>query len=94
MKLVRITLQICAIGVLMHSRPAMAQDADKQKLMEIEKVFATQSTPGPQAAVVRVGAVRDAAHEIQTAVGREVPIRVRKHGGLSLLLCRAIFLIR
>jgi hypothetical protein len=50
MKITVITLQICGMGVLLFSSAVMAQDADKQKLIEIEKVFAATATPGPESA--------------------------------------------
>jgi len=52
MKITGLTLQICVIGMLALSATVMAQDADKQKLMEIEKAFAANANPGPEAAAV------------------------------------------
>ena len=52
MKITVITLQICGMGVLLFSSAVLAQDADKQKLIEIEKVFAATATPGPESAAV------------------------------------------
>lgn len=52
MKINVLTLQICGIGVLLFSSTVMAQDADKQKLIEIEKAFAATATPGPGSAAV------------------------------------------
>ncbi|PYV70092.1 MAG: hypothetical protein DMG96_32205, partial [Acidobacteria bacterium] len=50
MKLQRIPLEM-AIALLLCSVLAFTQDQakDKQKLMEIEKAFASQTSPGPQA---------------------------------------------
>ena len=45
MKLARIPLQGCALAILVLSVPAMAQDADQQKLTEIETELAAQATP-------------------------------------------------
>jgi hypothetical protein len=70
MKLSRITFQVFAIGMLLHSVPAMAQDADKQKLMEIEKAFAAQSTPNPQAAMVMKKYLFDGPGVQVTGMGR------------------------
>ena len=52
MKITGLTLQICAVGMLIFSAAVMAQDADKQKLIEIEKAFAATATPGPESAAV------------------------------------------
>ena len=53
MKLQRIPLEM-AIALLLCSVLAFTQDQakDKQKLMEIEKAFASQTSPGPQAATI------------------------------------------
>jgi hypothetical protein len=50
MKINGLTLQICGMGILLLSTAVMAQDADKQKLIEIEKQFAATATPGPGSA--------------------------------------------
>lgn len=52
MKLLRLTLPICAIGLLVLAATAAGQDADKKKLIEIEEAFAANSNPGPQSAEV------------------------------------------
>jgi hypothetical protein len=52
MKINALTLQICAMGVLLCSSAVLAEDADKQKLVEIEKAFAANATPGPESAAV------------------------------------------
>jgi hypothetical protein len=52
MKITGITLKICGVGLLVFSGAVMAQDADKQKLIEIEKAFAANATSGPEAAAV------------------------------------------
>jgi hypothetical protein len=52
MKITVLTLQICGMGVLLFSSAVMAQDADKQKLVEIEKAFAAIAAPGPESAAV------------------------------------------
>ncbi len=52
MKINVLTLQICGMGVLLFSSAVLAQDADKQKLVEIEKAFAATATPGPESAAV------------------------------------------
>jgi hypothetical protein len=51
-KPLRVMLPICAIGVLLFAATAVAQDADKAKLIEIEKAFAASPDPGPQSAAV------------------------------------------
>jgi hypothetical protein len=52
MKITGLTLQICGMGMLVFSATVMAQDADKQKLIEIEKAFAATATPGPESGAV------------------------------------------
>jgi hypothetical protein len=52
MKITGLTLQICGMGMFLFSAAVMAQDADKQKLIEIEKAFAATATPGPESGAV------------------------------------------
>ena len=52
MKISRLTFQICAVGMLVFSAAVMAQDADKQKLIEIEKAFAANPNYGPETAAM------------------------------------------
>jgi hypothetical protein len=52
MKMSRLTIQICGMGMFLLAAAVMAQDSDKQKLIEIEKAFAANGTPGPEAAAV------------------------------------------
>jgi hypothetical protein len=52
MKISRLALLICGPGMLFVSAAVLAQDADKQKLIDIEKAFAANATPGPEAAAV------------------------------------------
>ena len=52
MKITGLTLQICGVGMLVFSAAVMAQDADKQKLIEIEKAFAANPTNGPELAAL------------------------------------------
>jgi hypothetical protein len=52
MKVTRMILWIFAAAVLLPSPRAIAQDADTQKLMEIEKAFATNPSSGQPAAAV------------------------------------------
>ena len=47
MKSLRTVLPTCAIGVLLLAATAVAQDADKAKLIEIEKAFVANPDPGP-----------------------------------------------
>jgi hypothetical protein len=48
----RIVLQICAVAMFLFCITAKTQDADKQKLIEIENAFAKTATPGADAAAV------------------------------------------
>lgn len=52
MKMTRIVLGACVIGMFLFCATARTQDADKQKLIDIEKAFAAQQTPGPDSAAV------------------------------------------
>ncbi len=52
MKLLRLVLPMGVIGIFVLSAAAMAQDTDTQKLIEIEKAFSANATPGPKAAAV------------------------------------------
>ena len=70
MKLARIALQICMIGMLLPSALAVAQDADKQRLIEIENAFASQPNPGAQAAAVTKRYFYDGALNQVTGMGR------------------------
>lgn len=70
MKTTRLTLQICAVGILVFSTAVMAQDADKQKLIEIEKAFAATANPGPEAASVVKQYLYDGSVVQLTGLGR------------------------
>jgi hypothetical protein len=70
MKPLRLTLPICAIGLLVLAATAVAQDADKEKLIEIENAFAANPDPGPQAAAVVKKYVYDGPTNQLTSLGR------------------------
>jgi hypothetical protein len=70
MKRLRLTLPICAIGLLVVAATAVAQDADKQKLIEIENAFAANQDPGPQAAAIAKKYVYDGPTTTLTTLGR------------------------
>jgi hypothetical protein len=50
MKSVKLVLLSCFVGLFVFSLTARAQDADQQKLIQIEKAFASVPTAGPDAA--------------------------------------------
>jgi len=52
MKLSRLTVPISVIGVLVLSIAVMAQNADKEKLIDIERAFAGTPNPGAKAVAV------------------------------------------
>ena len=52
MKMSRLTIRICGMGMFLLAAAVMAQDSDKQKLIDVEKAFAANATPGPEAAAV------------------------------------------
>jgi hypothetical protein len=68
----RLGAKVCGITMLVLSvvAVAVAQDADKQKLIEIEKAFANQAMPGPQAAEVIKQYVFDGSVTQLTGTGR------------------------
>jgi hypothetical protein len=70
MKITGLTLQICATGMLLFSTAVMAQDSDKQKLIEIEKAFAATATPGPESGAVAKQYFYDGPLVQLTATGR------------------------
>jgi hypothetical protein len=70
MKPLRLTLPICAIGLLVLASTAVAQDADKQKLIEIENEFAATPNPGPQTAAVDKKYLYDGPVNSLTTLGR------------------------
>lgn len=52
MKLSRLVLPMGVVGLFVLPAVAMAQDADKQKLIEIEEAFSANANPGPKLAAV------------------------------------------
>jgi hypothetical protein len=52
MQKTRIVLQCCILALFVFCVAAKSQDDDKQKLIDIEKAFAAQPTPGPESAAV------------------------------------------
>ena len=50
MKIVRIGLQVCVLVMFVFCVAARTQDADKQKMIAIEKAFAAITNPGPDSA--------------------------------------------
>jgi hypothetical protein len=69
-KSLRIVLPACAIGVLLFAATAVAQDADKAKLIEIEKAFSASPDPGPQSAAVNKQYIYDGPVSQLTMLGR------------------------
>jgi hypothetical protein len=70
MKPLRLTLPICAIGLLVLTATAVAQDADKEKVIAIEKAFAANPDPGPQSAAVAKQYLYDGPLNQLTLTGR------------------------
>jgi hypothetical protein len=70
MKPLRLTLPICAIGLLVLAATAVAQDADKEKLIEIEKAFAANPDPGTQSAAIAKQYIYDGPVDQLTPMGR------------------------
>jgi hypothetical protein len=70
MKPLRFTVPICAIALLVLAATAVAQDPDKEKLIEIEKTFATNANPGPGSVAAVKQYVFDGATTELTSMGR------------------------
>jgi len=70
MKMMRVVLSILAIGLFVLCFQAKAQNADEQKLIEIEKAFAAQATPGPEAAAVAKQHLYEGSLNQLTPLGR------------------------
>jgi len=70
MKFAKLILPICGLGLLFLSAAVLAQDADKQKLMDIEKAFAANPNPGPESAAVAKQYLYDGPLVQLTGLGR------------------------
>jgi len=70
MKITGLTLGVCGVGMLVFSAAVMAQDADKQKLIEIEKAFAATANPGPESAALVKQYLYDGTVVQLTGLGR------------------------
>jgi hypothetical protein len=70
MKLLRITLPMYAVALLLIAGTAAAQDTDKAKLIEIEKAFAANPTPGQQAGALATQYLYDGPLNQLTQMGR------------------------
>lgn len=70
MKIQRTLFHICVIASLLCPVLAFAQEQDKQKLMEIEKAFASLTTPGPQMAATNKQYLYDGTLNQVTPLGQ------------------------
>jgi hypothetical protein len=70
MKRARIIVQVCAIGLFLFGFTAKTQDADKQKLIEIEKAFAAIVSPGAESATVSKQYLYEGSLNQLTGLGR------------------------
>jgi hypothetical protein len=70
MKIVRTVLSVSALGLFVLCFPAKTQDADQQKLIEIENAFAKLTAPGPDEAAVAKQYMYDGNASQLTPVGR------------------------
>jgi hypothetical protein len=70
MKVLRITVPICTVALLVLAATAVAQDADKAKLIEIEKIFAANANPSPESAANVKQYVFDGDTTELTSMGR------------------------
>jgi hypothetical protein len=57
-------------AVLFFARAASAQDADKQKMIDMEKAFAAQTAPGPEMAAVSKQVLYEGTLIQLTAIGQ------------------------
>jgi hypothetical protein len=70
MKTAKFVLPICGMGLLFVSAAVLAQDADKQKLIDIEKAFVASPNPGPEAAALAKQYLYDGPFIQLTGMGR------------------------
>jgi hypothetical protein len=70
MKRTRIILQACVIALFVLSFTAKTQDADQQKLIQIEKAFAATTSVGPDSAAVSKQYLYDGNVSQLTPMGR------------------------
>lgn len=70
MKTMRVVLSLLVVGLFVLCFPAKTQNADEQKLIEIEKAFAAQATPGPEAAAVAKQHLYEGSLNQLTPMGR------------------------
>lgn len=70
MKRARIILPACAIALFVLSFTAKTQDADQQKLIQIEKAFAVITNPGPDSASVSKQYLFEGSVDQLTPTGR------------------------
>ena len=70
MRISRIVLQVFSVALLLFPLMGSAQEADKQKLIEIEKAFAANPTPGPKQAELGKKYLYDGPFSQLTATGR------------------------
>ena len=70
MKMTRVVLSISAIGLFVLCFPAKTQNADEQKLIEIEKAFAANATPGPESGAVAKQHLYEGSLDQLTPMGR------------------------
>jgi hypothetical protein len=70
MKRTGIVLQACVIALFVLSFTAKTQDADQQKLIQIEKAFAAITAPGPDSASVTKQYLYDGNLNQLTPMGR------------------------
>ncbi len=70
MKKMRIALSVSVIVLFLMCFPAKTQNADQQKLIEIEKAFVAQPTPGPEAAATAKQYLYEGSLNQLTPLGR------------------------
>jgi hypothetical protein len=70
MRIARIGLQVCVLAMFVFCVAAQTQDADKQKLIAIEKAFAAITNPGPESAAASKQYLFDGSLNQLTLLGR------------------------
>jgi hypothetical protein len=70
MKLLRLSIPLCAIALLVLATTAVAQDTDKDKLIGAEKAFAANPNPGPESAAAAKQYIYEGTVKQLTPMGR------------------------
>jgi hypothetical protein len=70
MKLLKLSIPLCAIALLILTTTAVAQDTDKDKLIAAEKAFAANPNAGPESAAAAKQYIYEGTVKQLTPMGR------------------------